>query len=108
MKALLIFLLIGVSFSFDCTKQYITKNQKGFFDYRTGLCSCPAGLISRFDYLKKICNCFSIQNILACSKDYRCDYMGINGCSNKNWVNKNQIKEKYSEYNILKFLLKNI
>ena len=83
MKALLIFLLIGVSFSFNCLKQYITKKEKGFFDSRTHLCTCPGGLITRFDYRNKICNCFHIQDILACGKDPRCYFMSINGCSNK-------------------------
>ena len=88
MKVLLIFLLIGVSFSFDCFKEYITKHEKGFIDYRTGVCRCPTGLLKRFDYLKNICNCFLITDILTCSKDYRCDCMSVNGCSNKKGVTK--------------------
>ena len=83
MKIIFIFLLIGISFSFNCYKEYITKNEKGFIDERFFSCNCPAGLIRREDIRNKICNCFLMKDIIACSKDSRCDFMGTNGCTNK-------------------------
>ena len=83
MKVLFIFLLIGISFSFNCYKQYITKNEKGIKYERFLGCSCPDGLIKREDIRNKICNCFLMKDIIACSKDSRCDFMSINGCSNR-------------------------
>ncbi len=83
MKVLLIFLLIGISFSFNCYKKYITKSEKGFKDGRFLGCSCPAGYIKRQDIRNNICNCFLMKDIIACSSDSRCDFMGINGCTNR-------------------------
>ena len=81
MKLLVILLLFGISFSFNCFEKYITKLEKGFIYY--SMCTCPNGLYQRYDHLSKTCNCFLLDDILACSKDYRCDPLSINGCSNK-------------------------
>ena len=82
MKAFLILLLIGFTFSYNCKKIHITTSYPG--QYSKGSCTCTLEeMIGLSDtYLKK-CNCFFSEEIQECRDDDKCQTNYISGCVNK-------------------------
>ena len=87
MKAYLFALLIGLTISYSCNKEYITEYEEGSYTkpflFFKSKCTCIHGLVGRKSDGLEICRCYYPEEIKSCQADPKCSDDSFLGCVNK-------------------------